>query len=572
MGLSSPIRYTAKRVATMAFAVTLGLAALAGARPAAATTYLPITDADLIQRSAVVVRGAVVDARVAEGAAGLVTVYRFRVAETWKGGSAPEIEVLVPGGSDGRQTTYFWGMPEFRPGDEEVLFLNAGRDGRFRISELLLGAFEVVEDAGGKQFAMRVRLALGDVGYARLAREDGEPSDETEPVRELAAFREVVRAPQSFAARARLVEASRSVHGTLLPRNAGRRTPNWVLLSPSIQLRFNWSPGGHATASVGYTPGGQTNVNDGSAGIPYVATAVSSWAGVSGTDIRLGAPTSGTSGVTIAINLNVNMDPYGNWTTPVCGGGVMGVGGPSWSGSHTYAGGSWSTIVNGNLWMRAYSCPTPASTFVNVLAHELGHILGFGHSDEGVDPRDTDKTNNCLATMKSCLGNCGIAPCTTVNNLRFPFTLGGDDMEVARFVYQGLGAPPPPPPVSAATTLHPLTPCRLLDTRNTAGPLGGPSLGGAAQRTFVLTNTCGVPSGAVAVSANVTVVNPTAQGDLIVFPAGIAQPLASTVSFRAGKTRANNTHIYLALDGSIVVKNNSTGALDLVVDVNGYYQ
>jgi hypothetical protein len=128
-------------------AVLAAGAVLAGARPAAATTYLPITDADLIQRSAVVVRGTVGEARVEEGTAGFVTVYRFLVAETWKGGSAPEIKIVVPGGSDGRRTTYFWGMPEFQPGDEEVLFLNAGRDGRFRISELLLGAFEVVEDA-----------------------------------------------------------------------------------------------------------------------------------------------------------------------------------------------------------------------------------------------------------------------------------------------------------------------------------------------------------------------------------------------------------------------------------------
>ena len=302
--------------------------ALAGAWPAAATTYLPITDTDLIQRSAVVVRGTVLDARVAEGAGGLVTVYRFRVAETWKGGSAPQIEVSVPGGSDGVQTTYFWGMPEFRPGDEEVLFLNAGQDGRFRISELLLGAFEVVEDAGGKRFAMRVRIALGDVGYARVVRDDGEPSDAAEPARELAAFRDVVRAPHSFGARARLVEASRTMTGTLQPRNGGRRAPNWVLLSPPTQVRFNWSPGGQATASVGYTPGGQTNVSDGSAGIPHIATAVSSWVGASGTDIRLGTPTSGTSGVTIKINLNVSADPYGNWTTPLCGGGVIGLGGP----------------------------------------------------------------------------------------------------------------------------------------------------------------------------------------------------------------------------------------------------
>ena len=37
--------------------------------------------------------------------------------------------------------------------------------------------------------------------------------------------------------------------------------------------------------------------------------------------------------------------------------------------------------------------------------------------------------------------------------------------------------------------------------------------------------------------------------------------------FRAGRTRANNTLLYLASDGSFLVKNNAAGSLDLVVDV-----
>ena len=62
-------------------------------------------------------------------------------------------------------------------------------------------------------------------------------------------------------------------------------------------------------------------------------------------------------------------------------------------------------------------------------------------------------------------------------------------------------------------------------------------------------------------------------GDLLVYPNGIASPpTASTISLRAGRTRANNTLIYLASDGSFLVKNNSAGALDFLVDVNGYFQ
>ncbi len=62
-------------------------------------------------------------------------------------------------------------------------------------------------------------------------------------------------------------------------------------------------------------------------------------------------------------------------------------------------------------------------------------------------------------------------------------------------------------------------------------------------------------------------------GDLVLYPNGIASPpAASTLSFRAGRTRANNTIVYVASDGSFLVKNNAGGSLDFVLDVNGYYK
>jgi hypothetical protein len=133
------------------------------------------------------------------------------------------------------------------------------------------------------------------------------------------------------------------------------------------------------------------------------------------------------------------------------------------------------------------------------------------------------------------------------------------------------------PTVTAAsgTRLYTLTPCRVLDTRNPNGPLGGPAIGGSAQRTFTLPPACGIPSNATSVSTNVTVVNPATQGDLVVYPATlVTAPNTSTISFRAGRTRANNAQLSLSTDGTgrITVKNNAAGALDLVLDVNGYFK
>jgi hypothetical protein len=127
---------------------------------------------------------------------------------------------------------------------------------------------------------------------------------------------------------------------------------------------------------------------------------------------------------------------------------------------------------------------------------------------------------------------------------------------------------------TSPTVFYTLDPCRCVDTRLAAGALGGPPLAPLATRVFVLSGTCGIPSGARAVSANVTVTAPQATGDLRLYRAGSAAPLASTINFRTGQTRANSALLGLSLDGtgSFAVQNDAAGTVDLVVDVNGYFK
>ena len=121
-----------------------------------------------------------------------------------------------------------------------------------------------------------------------------------------------------------------------------------------------------------------------------------------------------------------------------------------------------------------------------------------------------------------------------------------------------------------------MTPCRLADTRNPAGPSGGPSLAANATRAFPVTGLCGVPSAAAAVAFNVTVVNETDLGDLRLYPAGGGIPGSSTINFAAGRVRANNAVIPLGTGGSIAVRCDmppgSAGRTDLVLDVTGYFE
>jgi hypothetical protein len=128
---------------------------------------------------------------------------------------------------------------------------------------------------------------------------------------------------------------------------------------------------------------------------------------------------------------------------------------------------------------------------------------------------------------------------------------------------------------SGGADYYTLTPCRVLDTRNPAGALGGPALGAGAIRTFLVTGACLIPSTASAVSANLTAVGAASPGYLTLFPGDASgPPTVSNVNFTPGLTRANNAVVLLATDGTgrIKVKNGSAGAVHFVLDVNGYFQ
>jgi hypothetical protein len=122
-----------------------------------------------------------------------------------------------------------------------------------------------------------------------------------------------------------------------------------------------------------------------------------------------------------------------------------------------------------------------------------------------------------------------------------------------------------------------VTPCRLIDTRAASGfppGYGPPSMPGVhVQRTFTVINKCGIPSTAAAVSFNFTVWAPVTRGDIRVFPAGMATPNVATLNWEANiQALANAAYVPLGTGGAIVVQVDGPGTIDLIVDVNGYFQ
>lgn len=124
------------------------------------------------------------------------------------------------------------------------------------------------------------------------------------------------------------------------------------------------------------------------------------------------------------------------------------------------------------------------------------------------------------------------------------------------------------------TAFYTLAPCRVADTRQPAGELGGPALAGGGTRSFPVSGSCGVPADAVAVAANVTAVGPAASGYLEVHPTGGLPSETSLINFLSGNVRSNNGILVLGVGGEVSVRPmlSAAGTVHLVLDVSGYFR
>lgn len=124
----------------------------------------------------------------------------------------------------------------------------------------------------------------------------------------------------------------------------------------------------------------------------------------------------------------------------------------------------------------------------------------------------------------------------------------------------------------ATLQFYPVAPCRVLDTRNAPGDLGGPSLERNQERDFpVLSSNCQIPPTAQAYSMNITVVPVGGQslGFLTLWPAGQDQPVVSTLNNPKATVVANAAIVPAGTGGAIAVYPNQN--TDLVADINGYF-
>jgi len=126
------------------------------------------------------------------------------------------------------------------------------------------------------------------------------------------------------------------------------------------------------------------------------------------------------------------------------------------------------------------------------------------------------------------------------------------------------------PETTGSLQFYPLTPCRVVDTRNATGTFGGPSLVAHSTRSFQIpSSTCNVPGSAAAYAFNVTVVPEEVLDYLSVWPTGESQPVVSTLNSYDGAVLANAAIVPAGTNGAVNFY--ATNATGLLVDINGYF-
>ncbi len=428
------------------YGLTCVLMMMAGLAAHATTIVLP-TDEQLIAKSPIIVEGTVVSTRPVDRDGSIFTDTVITVSRNIKGTTPETITVRELGGMTAERITKIYGTPEFTEGERVLLFLEPSPRGGYRTMDLFIGKFSEAKALNGRRLWLRE-----NADDTTLLDADFRPIEAKNIQRDASRFETFVAARISGREAVRNYGIENPVldRTATAPRTPSRYESNFTLIAEPTLYRWSRFDSGQSAAwySVGTQPG-YTN-----GGVSETQTAMNAWTGYSSAKINYtyaGVRTAAPGGVCGSCDNGVNEVLFNDPVNDIAGswdrtkGGTVGLGGfngvssqhkftATFAADDTHPAGqqnAW-TITEANLAIQDAVSPAngiSSTTLAEIVAHEFGHTLGFGHSAD--------------STALMYYSVTGKGP-----------SLRADDQVAARWLYpNGSSTPPPPPPsVPAAPT------------------------------------------------------------------------------------------------------------------------
>lgn len=406
-----------------------------------AATFVMPTDDELVSKSDAIVLGIVEGSYVQKAGGTIETVYEVRAARRLKGaGKQSElIRVVSMGGVIGERGLLVPGEAHYRQGERVLIFLSLDERGRWRTTDMTLGRFKAMTSTAGARVLVRDMEDV--VGWDRAGQRHREKIRKEEGF--LRFIEERVRGRKGEVDY--IVDASDvtlATAGELETQETNATSYPAATYTDFVNNQpIRW-PNMSAGVSV-YKRSDQNISGASDGGVAAIQSGVNAWNSECGSVINLlysGQIARGSANHD-ATNVVEYNDPQGRISGSWSGSGTVGVAFLSFSGSHTFAGRSWLNITDFDVvFQNGYTASN--SSFSSAMTHEIGHGLGWRHSNQ-----NHATGGACNSAVEECTSAAIMNSSVSAN---YGYALQPYDVNAAQSVYPGGSCGPSctPPAIS----------------------------------------------------------------------------------------------------------------------------
>lgn len=415
----------------MRLKVLLAVALMFGTPCALATSFVMPTDEEMVEKSAAIAI-ATVEGAFAQEANGIIeTVYELRVESALKGAPARGelLRIHSLGGilENGKRGTFVPGEAHFDQGDRVLLFLTRDGQGRWRTTDLTLGKFRFVTSTKGDRLLVRDMEDV--VGWDHAGRVHREQVRKEEGflrfVQERARGRETPKDYVVDASQVTLAPEPETVNaiGTNAAPFPAATYTDWVNNQP-----VRWANGAQGLVFYKRTDQNIPGAADG--GVSVIQGGLAAWTNDCASNITMsyGGQMQKASANFDATNIVEFNDPQGRISGSWGGSGTVGICFISFGSSHPFAGQSWLSITDADVVFQD-GYPATNASFPSAMTHELGHGLGWRHSNQ-----DYSTGGACNSATQECTTAAIMNSSVSAN---YGYALQPWDQHAAESVYPG---------------------------------------------------------------------------------------------------------------------------------------